>query len=190
MYITLMPVIFAGIFNMVWCKAPILKSISIPMDGNRNLRDGKRIFGDNKTWKGFLGMILFGILCTVAWGLINRVNPFLSQHNYFYANYENTIVYNLMMGAMIGFAYALFELPNSFIKRRLDITPGKTLSGIYKVLFIFLDQADSIFGCVLVICIVYKMPVWFYFAYVLLGAGTHIIINMLLYACKLRQNMF
>ena len=54
MYVTLGPVILAGIFNMIFCKLKILKSMQVPMDGGRVMRDGNRIFGDNKTWKGFL----------------------------------------------------------------------------------------------------------------------------------------
>ena len=37
--------------------------------------------------------------------------------------------YNLLIGALLGLFYALFELPNSFLKRRLDIKPGKTIKG-------------------------------------------------------------
>ena len=103
---------------------------------------------------------------------------------------ENTIMYNAVIGVMFGFVYALFELPNSFMKRRMDIKPGKTTNGIKKILFVFIDQADSIFGCVLVVCLVYKMSIQFYFLYVLVGALTHIILNILLYLVKLRKNMF
>ena len=51
MYITLLPVILAGIMNMVWCKTSLLKALKKPMDMGKCLSDGKRIFGDNKTWK-------------------------------------------------------------------------------------------------------------------------------------------
>jgi hypothetical protein len=94
------------------------------------------------------------------------------------------------MGLLLGFAYAVFELPNSFIKRRVGITPGKTAEGFKKIIFIFIDQIDSILGCVLVVNMVYKMSVQFYFCYVLVGAVTHIVINVLLYLLKLRKNMF
>ena len=90
----------------------------------------------------------------------------------------------------MGLGYSLFELPNSFLKRRLDITPGKTLKGFWKVFFIFLDQADSVFGVALVVWIFYPLGILLYIAYVLVGALTHIILNMLLYFMKLRKNMF
>ena len=60
LYITLMSVIFAGVANMAFCKYPTYQRLNIPMDAGRILSDGKRLFGQNKTWKGFIGMILFG----------------------------------------------------------------------------------------------------------------------------------
>ena len=191
MYITLLPIILAGIVNMVWCKIKICDFLRKPIDLKKNFSDEKRIFGDNKTFKGFIGMIVFGIIFSVLWGFVSKNSIFLNSHNYFYRNYDNSVVYNILTGALSGFAYALFELPNSFLKRRLDITPGKNdISGFKKVFFIFLDQADSIFGCVLVVCIFCPLPLWYYFVYVIVGALTHIIINMLLYFCHLRKNMF
>ncbi|MBU3113398.1 CDP-archaeol synthase [Clostridium lacusfryxellense] len=190
MYITLIPVIFAGILNMVWVKLPYMSLWTRPMDNNKCFYDGKRIFGDNKTWKGFIGMIVFAIVSTIIWGLICANLQYLNDHNYLYRNYDNSLSYNVFIGFLLGLAYALLELPNSFLKRRINIIPGKTSEGIKSIFFVLLDQADSIFGCVLVICLVYKMSIKFYLAYVLLGALTHIVINMLLYLGKLRKNMF
>ena len=108
----------------------------------------------------------------------------------FYGKTSNTVLTNLWIGFLLGLFYGIFELPNSFVKRRLGITPGKSLSGLKKAFFVFMDQADSVFGCVLVVCIYAPMTVGFYLLYVAVGAVTHILINMLLYACKLRKNMF
>lgn len=189
MYVTLLPVIIAGALNMAFCKISFLQSLSIPLDGGKTLRDGKRLFGDNKTYKGLLGYIVLNMLVYILWGLVCSLGKF-SSLNFFYANYPNNVFYNAFIGVLLGLAYALFELPNSFLKRRFDVVPGKTASGFKKVFFVFLDQSDSIFGCVLVLCLFFRMPVWFYFCYVLLGAATHIIVNVILYLCKLRKNMF
>ena len=129
MYVTLMPVIFAGIFNMVFCKLPILGFLKKPMDAGKNFTDGRRIFGDNKTWKGFAGYLILGTLMTLIWGFICKAAPALQSHDFFYLEHENTVTFNLLTGLLIGFAYALFELPNSFLKRRLGIEPGKTMKG-------------------------------------------------------------
>ena len=189
-YISLMPVIFTGILNMIWCRMPALGIINKPIDNGKSLKDGNRIFGSNKTWKGFAGYIVFAVICTVVWGLICGNVPYLSRNNYFYVYHENRMLYNLITGALLGCAYALFELPNSFIKRRFGIEEGKPAKGMKKWVFVFFDQADSIFGCVLVLWLVYPMTVSAYFGYVLLGAMTHIIINILLYFARLRKNPF
>lgn len=189
MYLTLASPIIAGILNMIWCKLNLFNIPNVPMDMNSNFIDGKRIFGNNKTWKGFFGYIVLNIICSIIIGIICNICN-LNDYNYFYISTQNTIITNIVIGLLLGLAYSLFELPNSFLKRRLDIEPGKTTSGLKKYLFIFLDQADSIFGIVLVVCVFYEMTLITYILYVLLGALTHIIFNMLLYFAKLRKNIF
>ena len=124
-YVSFLPVIFAGILNMVVVKLPILKFLKKPMDNNIVLKDGKRLFGENKTWKGCFSMILLSILVTIMWGLICKGSLFLQENNLFYINYENTIIYNVLIGLLLGLIYIVFELPNSFIKRRIGIKERK-----------------------------------------------------------------
>ncbi|MBP5261993.1 MAG: CDP-archaeol synthase [Clostridiales bacterium] len=189
MYVTLLPTILAGIFNMIWIKLPILKVLKKPIDGGRDFADGKRIFGDNKTWKGIAGYVLLNIVFTVLWGLVCR-NPSVASWDFFYLEHDSTLNYNLLVGSLLGLGYSLFELPNSFLKRRLDITPGKTIKGFWKVFFIFLDQADSIFGVAIVVWIFHDIGILLYLGFVAVGAVTHIVLNMLLYFAHLRKNMF
>ena len=189
MYATLSSAILAGIFNMIWCKADFLKPPQKPIDAGKCLSDKKRIFGDNKTWKGLVGYIFLNSLFMLILGLLfNACN--WNEYSYIWQNHANEPVFNLSVGALIGLTYALFELPNSFLKRRLNIKPGKTAEGWKRVFFVILDQADSIFGICLIVGIFYKMSITFYFLYVLVGTVTHIILNMLLYFAHLRKNMF
>ncbi|MBO4635710.1 MAG: CDP-archaeol synthase [Clostridiales bacterium] len=189
MYVTLAPAIMAGILNMLWCKLHIMKFASVPVDNGRNFSDGRRIFGDNKTWKGIIGYVLFNTVFTVIWGIICSASS-LGSLNFFYLDHDNTPAFNILVGVLLGLGYSLFELPNSFLKRRLDITPGKTVTGFKKVFFIFLDQADSLFGCALVVWIFYPIGILLYLAFVLVGAATHLLLNMMLFFMKLRKNMF
>ena len=189
MYVTFVPVIISGIANMAWCKSGILKKTQIPIDKGKSFVDGKRIFGDHKTWKGIIGYILFNTLFTVLWGLLCKAVNF-EYLDFFYAEHENTLIFNISVGMLLGIAYSLFELPNSFLKRRLGIIPGKTQTGFSKAFFFFLDQADSIFGCALVVWLFYDLGILKYLLYVLVGAATHIVLNMLLYFAGLRKNMF
>jgi CDP-diglyceride synthetase len=110
MYITLIPPIISGILNMIWCKMPILKKLQVPMDFGKNFIDKKRIFGDNKSWKGFLGYLILNILTAIIWGMLcNKLG--INKYNYFYINYENTFVYNLLIGfSFSGLEYFTFNI--------------------------------------------------------------------------------
>jgi CDP-diglyceride synthetase len=188
LYITLLGPILAGIVNSIFCKISLFNSLKIPMDSNKNFFDKKRLFGDNKTWKGFIGYIYLNLLFSVILGFVWKAAN-LEQMNYFYINYHNTIYYNILIGILLGLFYGLFELPNSFLKRRLDVTPGKTIGGKKKVFFIILDQADSIFGIALVVWMFYPIGIKIYLLFILFGTVTHLLINMLLYFLHLRKNM-
>jgi len=189
MYVTLLAPIISGIVNMIWCKTKVFSSLSKPMDFGKNFVDKKRIFGDNKTWKGFIGYLFLNMFFSIILGFTWNATK-LNEMNFFYSKVSNTLLNNLLIGLLLGLGYALFELPNSFLKRRINIEPGKTPNGFKKVFFVFLDQADSVIGCCLVVALFYKMSIPFFIAYVFVGAITHIIFNMLLYFVGLRKNMF
>ena len=189
MYITMMPVILAGISNMVVVKRNWFKKRAKPMDGGKELKDGKRIFGNNKTWLGFLTMIGCSIVTHVVWGLICRLFTDMQNMNQLYSCYENTLLYNIIVGAIMGAAYMIFELPNSFIKRRLDIPDGKTERGLKGKLFFVIDQLDSMFGVILVLAVASKISFLQYINYVLLGGLTHICVNLILYKLRIRRNL-
>ncbi len=189
MYITLMPVILAGILNMIFTKTKIYSKYRNPIDGGKTFKDGKEIFGKNKTWIGFFSMILFGALSQVFWGYLCKNISFLLGKNYIYLSAENNILNNLLIGMCLGFAYVICEIPNSFIKRRLDIKPGKTESSMVGKLFFIVDQIDSIIGVTIVLSIWYHMPLYQFFLFIVLGGLTHIIVNLALYKIKIRKNV-
>ena len=162
-YFLFLPAILGGVLNMVFVKLPVLKSWRIPIDGGKTLKDGNRVFGDNKTWKGFFGMIIFTALS--AW---------LFWHSAF--------KYSYLCGALLGFAYVLSELPNSFIKRRLNIRAGKN-GGIIQTFF---DQADSVIGCVIFMPLYYPLTLGEAAGIFVIATATHYIINILLFFAKLR----
>ncbi len=173
---------------MVFTKTPLYRKWSTPIDGGRHWKDGKRLFGDNKTWIGFGAMIVFcavfqmlcGWMCNgLAWNGMNDL----------YRHHANTPGFNALFGTGIGFVYMLCELPNSFVKRRLQIAPGKTGRGAVGLLFFLIDQIDSLVGVMLVLFFVAQISIARYFAYVFLGAMTHIGINLVLYGIKVRKNI-
>ena len=188
MYLTMLSVILGGILNMLFVKTNFYKKYKYPIDCNRKFRDGKRIFGDNKTWIGIVSMIVCCILSQVFIGFIcNAFN--INNHNQIYRFYENKVGYNVLSGFLFGFMYMLFELPNSFIKRRLDIECGKTNTNIIGKLFFVIDQIDSLIGVMLILVIFAKISWKQYFAYIFIGGFTHIMVNLFLYKIKVRRNV-
>lgn len=188
MYITMLPVILGGIFNMIFTKTAFYRSRRVPMDHGKTWRDGKRIFGDNKTFIGFFSMIFFTMLAQVLWGACCswwNINGW----NELYLFHSNTFVFNVLAGLLFGFAYAIFELPNSFLKRRVDIQPGKTNSGGIGAFFFVLDQIDSLLGVMLGLVFLSHISFWKYLAYILLGAVTHVSVNLVLYKLHIRKNL-
>ena len=174
MYITLMPVILGGIGNMIFVKTTFYKNHNKPIDS------GKNIFGKNKTWIGAFSMI---IQVTIFQIILSYT--VLSKYNYIYENYENILKLNLIVGLLLGTAYIIFELPNSFVKRRLNIEPGKTKNWISYII----DQIDSIIGVTIILCFYTDMTIIQFLAYIILGAITHSLINLILYFVKIRKNI-
>ena len=189
MYATLMPVVLAGAANMLFTRSGLYRAHCKPMDGGKCFSDGKRIFGDNKTWAGFFGMIAANCLMQILWGMLSASFAALGSANELYSRFDNTLLFNAAAGALFGLIYVLFELPNSFLKRRIDIQPGKTAKGCKGALFFVLDQIDSLLGVMLVLMLFAGITPVQYVQYLLLGAVTHIALNAVLYALKIRRNL-
>ena len=147
----ILPVVISGTLNMIFVKLSVLKGIQTPMDGGLILKDGNRLFGDNKTWKGFLGMPIFTGLS--YWGLegLAYCSPMVAAQSPFDFEAMPFPVPGFIMGFFIGFTYVLFELPNSFIKRRINIPPGKNVTGFKGKIFLVVDQCDSSLGMTLML---------------------------------------
>jgi CDP-2,3-bis-(O-geranylgeranyl)-sn-glycerol synthase len=102
---------------------PVLAGGGTKMDLGRNFIDGKRIFGNNKTFRGFF----FG------WGvglLVGLIEGFVFGFD------RVPVIFSVVvpLGALLG------DLLGAFIKRRLDIAPGGLLPVV--------DQLDFVVGAV------------------------------------------
>ena len=186
-YITLAPVIVAAVLNMAWVTLPWARALNRPIDVGATLADGRRVFGDNKTWKGLLGMVVLGGLAGLVWGQVIHGTS-LEPYNLFYARHDNTLGFNAFTGALQGSVYAVFELPNSFLKRRVGISPGTRHGGAWTVLFVVLDQIDSVVGCVLLVLAFAPVGWGFVLVTTVVGGVTHLVLNLVLYALHLRKH--
>lgn len=188
MYLTMSPLIAGGIANMLFVKSPLYRKCNTPMDGGCLWKDGNRVFGDNKTWIGFFSMIIFCSVFQILCGLFCQFLS-LNEWNDLYRCNSNTVLFSMTFGAGIGFVYMICELPNSFLKRRISIDPGKTGNGFLGCLFFVIDQIDSLLGVMLVLFFMTDISVGKYFFYVFLGALTHVAVNLFLYLTKIRKNL-
>ena len=181
------PLIFAGISNMIFVKSPIFNYLKKPIDSGKLLNDGKSVFGENKTWKGFIGMIVLTSLFMGLTGHLSRYNSFfqsisiLPYHNFSFPFNE------WFYGAVWGFSYVLFELPNSFIKRRFNIPPGENAGGSIGKMFLFIDHIDSVIGAIVFLFIFYN-PSFLEIALIFLfGSLIHFCLNIMLYKLGLKM---
>jgi CDP-diglyceride synthetase len=92
----------------------------------------------------------------------------------------------IVLGVLLGLAYALAELPNSFVKRRLGIEPGKRPPR-HAAWFALLDQADSAIGCVLVYGWALGLTPGTMLLLLALGPAIHLLVNYTLYLMRLRR---
>ena len=117
-----------------------------PVDMGRKLSDGRRIFGDGKTWYGLLGGSLAGI--AFGFGQILGSGIQYPIHHWGYGPVPNAYLIAILIpiGALLG------DLFGSFIKRRLGRKRGEQMS--------ILDIYDLIIG-VFIILIIIQFS-WFY----------------------------
>ncbi|MDD7267743.1 MAG: CDP-archaeol synthase [Lachnospiraceae bacterium] len=188
MYVTMLPTILGGITNMIFTKTGFYRRHRRPLDGGFCLKDGRRLFGDSKTVIGFCSMAVFTMLWQVLWGLI-CAGAGWNEINDLYRNLPNTVLVNLLNGMMFGIAYMLFELPNSLIKRRLDISAGQPGGSVKKIIFFMVDQFDSMFGVIGWLLVVAGLRTGEFFGYLLLGGLTHVAVNALLILLRIRKHL-
>jgi hypothetical protein len=120
-------------------------SLIQPIDQGKTFR-GKRIFGENKTYRG-IAMTAIGTALGFAIQalILHRWEVFQKLELLDYS-----AVSVIFLGLIVGAAAMLGELPNSFIKRQIDIAPGATSSGILNLFFYIFDQIDYLIGVWLV----------------------------------------
>jgi CDP-2,3-bis-(O-geranylgeranyl)-sn-glycerol synthase len=143
--------------------APVLAGGGCSMDFGKNFFDGKRIFGKNKTFRGFFFGWAIGIIVGLAEGAVFGFGAY-------------SILFSILtpLGALLG------DLTGAFLKRRLDIAPGGLLP--------IVDQIDFVIGA-----LVFSLPLMVIYlelamAVILITPPIHLFTNFLAYKLKLKKN--
>lgn len=127
-------------------------------------------FGRNKTWRGFLFVPTVNALIVAAIGLIVPTGAETPA----------------LLGFILGLAYMISELPNSFLKRRLGLPPGET-HGRFGLAFSIIDKTDSAIGVVLAYVLLghatWQTGLWL----LLIASLTHVAVSLLLVALRIKS---
>jgi hypothetical protein len=175
------PVTFAAVLHMVVVKFNWFSFLKIPLDGGASWR-GSRIFGDSKTFRGVVVMMVFSILGVYLMQLLCHLFPTVAALNILKFDVYSPV----LLGILSGLGYTLAELPNSFYKRRLKIEEGKRGSFVN----IIIDQTDSVLGCLLILYPFSEMNGWFVLFATVFYLFLHLFFNVLLYFAGIRKNPF
>ena len=140
---------------------PVLAGGGTKMDFGRNFVDGKRFFGNNKTFRGFF----FGWAIGMLVGSIEYV---------IFPGFPVLFIVLTPLGALLG------DLTGAFLKRRIGIAPGGLLP--------IVDQIDFVVGA-LVFALPLMIVYWQLAVTVLLiTPPIHLFTNFLAYKMKLKRH--
>lgn len=160
------PVIFG---NLGW-----LQFLKKPIDGGRKIGHSK-IFGEHKTYLGFVVASLGGLLVGFLQALL-FINV-AESHWLFLFPYSWSS--GLLLGFLLGFGALFGDLIKSFIKRRLHIKEGSP--------FLPFDQLDFVVGGLLFCSLVY-LPSWKHILVLaLLTPLLHLLSNVIGYKLGLKK---
>jgi CDP-2,3-bis-(O-geranylgeranyl)-sn-glycerol synthase len=120
-----------------------------PIDGGRTLKDGRRILGDGKTYRGLFAGIFFGVLTgsLQTWLNSGGLEIFGIEMPAFGQDYLSAfkVIFALACGSLFG------DMFKSFFKRRMGLKRGASLP--------LIDQLDFVAGAWVFTYII--APQWF-----------------------------
>jgi CDP-2,3-bis-(O-geranylgeranyl)-sn-glycerol synthase len=130
-------------------SAAVLFGGGRPIDGGAVHKDGRRVLGDGKTWRGLIGGTAFGVFI----GLLMVVaNSFSEWPEITFGGFPSSIIviFSLSFGALLG------DLIGSFVKRRMGKERGQKAP--------VLDQYDFLIFAMFLVAIL-QWP-WFFEHYI------------------------
>lgn len=179
-----MPLLGGAIANGLCIRFNWLTFLVHPLDFRLTYRK-RRLFGENKTLRGLI-IFSFGtaLLFSLQAVVLHKVPDFRSLE---ILNYSQ--VSPPFMGFLMGMAAMLSELPNSFFKRQLGISPGTAGSGIWLPIFYVVDQIDVLAGLWLVLSFVMPITLSHILISIVFIFITHQVITVIGYVLGMRHTL-
>jgi CDP-2,3-bis-(O-geranylgeranyl)-sn-glycerol synthase len=175
----LVPAYFANMAPPLAKKFKMFESLATPVDKGKKLRDERHLFGENKTYRGFIVGMLGGIIGGILQSLLYNVSFFnnISIEGIAY----NNLIFMICFGALMGFGAIFGDLVESFFKRRLGRGPGER--------FVPWDQIDLVFGAyIFVTPVIYFVISWqLFLCSIIVTFFLHVITNHAAYYLNIRK---
>lgn len=155
-------------------KVPLLNRWETALDFGKSYR-GKRIFGDNKTWRGLvMGMIAASVIIAVQKYYFSH-SLWILEHSAF--DYRPTHIW--LLGPLFGIGALLGDAVESFIKRQINIRSGDSWYPF--------DQLDYIVGGLVfaapIVVLTPRLAFYVFVAYF----GLHLVTSYLGYLLHLKD---
>lgn len=168
----MIPVVVGGVLHMVVVTQDWFKALKVPVH--------QGLFGANKTWRGFVVMPIITMPgALLLWGIMHLTEISLTT---------SVMQYRWpILGLLLGLAYVLFELPNSFLKRRMGAAPGE-VPAKGRLFFIALDQIDSGVGAAIFYYLIFSAPAKTSLFYALLFPFVALVVKRMLFIAKLKKS--
>lgn len=180
-----LPVMAGGALHIAVLRLGVLRGLArVPLDGGATLR-GRRVFGENKTLRGALVMVVATMLCAFAQSVVAAHAGWARPLELV----EYGRLHPLAWGALLGAGYIAGELPNSFWKRQLDVAPGARAAGGLGWVFWLADQLDSLVGVLLLMSAVWVPPVGVVAWLVLITLVVHPAMALAMFALGLKTRI-
>lgn len=175
----MVPAYFANMAPPLAKRFRWMEPLAKPIDDGRILRDNRYIFGQNKTYRGFI----VGMIGGAFGGLLQVLLHGISFFNDIGLNgiaYDNA-VFMICFGALMGFGAIFGDLAESFIKRRKGVNPGEK--------FVPWDQTDLVIGAyLLTLPILYSLITWkLFLCSIIVTFFLHVITNHVAYYLHIRK---
>ncbi len=133
--------ILEGIVITLWLMLPVylpnpaavIFGGGTPIDFGKNFIDGRRILGKGKTWRGFFG----GALSGLVFGVIQNLGAFYLPQQWFPC-FSTSWFYAILLLATMSFGAMLGDSFGSFIKRRMGIESGGKAFLLDQLMFVII----------------------------------------------------
>ncbi|MEM3373954.1 MAG: CDP-archaeol synthase [Candidatus Woesearchaeota archaeon] len=171
------------IIECIWFMVPSYVSVIVPVFVRKinflNFPLNEKLFGKNKTYRGFFVGILFSILVAYFQYKLYINNFLIRAISIIFYDRINIFLFGFLM----GFGSLFGDLIKSFFKRRLKIKEGKD--------WIPFDNLDYVIGSLFFVLIVFhtnfiNFNLYYFFGIVFLSGLLHYFMVKIAYKLKIR----